>query len=55
MVEGAEGYPVTLYDAVGRRMDAKKEDGTVELTVPASGVYLVKIGNLPARRVVVLR
>ncbi len=55
VVEGAEGYPVTLYDAVGRRMDAKKEDGTVELTVPTSGVYLVKIGDLPARRVVVIR
>ena len=38
-----------------RRMDAKKEDGTVELTVPTSGVYLVKIGDLPARRVVVIR
>lgn len=55
VVEGAEGYPVTLYDAIGRRMDAKKEDGTVELTVPASGVYLVKIGDLPAYRVVVIR
>ena len=55
VVEGAEGYPVTLYDAVGRRMDAKKEDGTVELTVPTSGVYMVKVGDLPARRVVVIR
>ena len=56
VVEDAEGYPVYLYDVVGRllatRRDAAQE---VLLDVPASGVYLVKIGDAPARRIVVRR
>lgn len=48
---------VRVYDAVGRLMNGKMkvESGKVELPVPASGVYLVKIGERPARRVVVIR
>ena len=56
VVEGAEGHPVTLYDAVGRRLATKRDEYMpVRFDVPASGTYLVKIGDHAARRVVVIR
>ena len=56
VVEGAEGYPVCLYDVVGRLLATRRETAQeVLLDVPASGAYLVKIGDAPARRVVVRR
>ena len=56
VVEGAEGHPVTLIDAVGRRLATKRDEYMpVRFDVPASGTYLVKIGDYPARRVVVVR
>ena len=56
VVEGAEGYPVYLYDVVGRLLATKRETAQeVLLDVPASGAYLVKIGDAPARRIVVKR
>ena len=56
MVEGAEEYEVTLYDAAGRRMAARRDDfSTLRFDVPASGAYLVKVGHAPARRVVVVK
>ena len=56
MVEGAEGNPVYLYDVVGRLLAMRRETmQEVLLDVPASGAYLVKIGDAPARRVVVRR
>lgn len=51
-----DGQPVDefhVYDIVGREVcHAKHTDNTPELP---GGVYLVKIGNYPARRVVVIR
>ena len=56
VVDGAEGYPVYLYDVVGRLLATKRETAQeVLLDVPASGAYLVKIGDAPARRIVVRR
>lgn len=57
VVEGAEGMEVTLYDAVGRRIKVERKDEKreIRIAVPTSGVYLLKIGNYPARRVVVVR
>lgn len=56
VVEGAEGYPVYLYDVVGRLLATKRETAQeVLLDVPVSGAYLVKIGDAPARRIVVQR
>lgn len=56
VVEGAEGCEVTLYDAVGRRMAARRDDfAMLRFDVPASGAYLVKVGHAPARRVVVIK
>ena len=55
-VVGAEGMDVNVYDILGRRINGKRkvEGGKLELAVPA-GVYLVRIGDLPARKVVVIR
>lgn len=56
VVEGAEGYPVYLYDVVGRLLATRRETAQeVLLDVPVSGAYLVKIGDAPARRIVVRR
>ena len=56
VVEGAEGNTVYLYDVVGRLLATKRETAQeVLLDVPASGAYLVKIGDTPARRIVVKR
>lgn len=56
VVEGAEGNTVTLYDVNGRVL-ATKHDNNMLLSfeVPATGTYMIKIGNYPARRVVVIR
>lgn len=56
VVEGAGGYTVTLYDAVGRLLATKEallSGEPCEFGVAAIGVYLVKIGPYPARRIVV--
>ena len=55
-VVGAEGMDVNVYDILGRRINGKRkvESGKLELAVPA-GVYLVRIGDLPARKMVVIR
>ncbi len=56
VIEGAEGHPVTLYDAVGRQLATKRDEYMpVRFDVPSSGTYLVKIGAFAARRVVVIR
>ena len=64
VVEGAEGQDVRVFDAVGRTINngkRKEESGPTSsfslptFEVPSSGVYLVKIGDAPARRVVVIR
>lgn len=56
VVEGAEGHRVVLYDAVGRMLATKREDGEmVRFDVPATGTYLVRIGNSGGRKVVVVR
>ena len=57
VVEGAEGMPVRVYDAVGREINGKRreENGKMAFAVPTSGVYLVRVGDHPARRIVVIR
>ncbi len=56
VVDGAEGNEVTLFDINGRTL-ATKQDYYDKLffDVPASGGYLIKIGNHHARKVVVIR
>ena len=56
VVEGAEGNMVTLYDVNGRMLTAKQDhDMPLRFDVPMSGTYLVKIGDHPARKVIVVR
>ena len=45
-----------LYDVTGRVLATKQDYGTtLRLDVPASGAYMIKIGNHAARKVVVIR
>ena len=56
VVEGAEGNTVTLYDINGRVLATKQDnDMPLSFDVPATGTYMIKIGNYPARKVVVIR
>ena len=56
LVEGAEGNNVMVYDLYGRVLAIKRDEGSLlRFDVPATGTYLVRIGDAPARRVVVVR
>ena len=56
VVEGAEQNTVTLFDINGRALATKQdEQSPLHFDVPTSGAYLVKIGDHPARKVVVIR
>ena len=56
VVDGADGNTVTLFDLNGRML-ATKQDlyDKLYFDVPASGGYLIRIGNHPARKVVVIK
>ena len=56
-VRGAHGMLVRIYDMMGREISGIRnvEDENIAVSVPAAGVYLVKVGNYPARRVVVVK
>lgn len=47
VVEGADGMPVRIYDMTGRLLPFGHQY--------PNGVYMVRVGNLPAKRVVVIR
>ena len=53
VVQGAEGVEARVYDLTGREVVRPNQNG--ETPVLPSGVYLVKVGTLPARKVVVMR
>ena len=56
VVEGAEGSRVMLYDVYGRLLATKRDDGgLLRFDAPAAGVYLVRVGDAPASKVVVIR
>ena len=57
LVQGAEGKEVRVYDMLGHEVSGKRkvESGKCVLAVPSAGVYMVRVGDLPARRVVVVR
>ena len=54
VVRGAES-DIFLYDVNGRVLNHQAAAANVEFTVPATGVYLVKVGNAAAKRVAVVR
>ena len=57
VVEGAEAMPARVYDAAGRELAGMQLPGGGRRAwpVPASGVYMVRIGDMPARRVVAIK
>ena len=56
VVEGADGKAVALFDINGRMLATKQDYGTViRFDAPASGTFMIKIGNHAARKVVVIR
>ena len=56
VVRGTAGEQMTVYDAMDRMVTILTATGNeVSVTVPASGVYMVRIEERPARKVVVLR
>ena len=56
VVTGAEGDDVYLYDMMGRRIATRQNcTATFNFDVPAAGIYLVRIGDRAARKVVVVR
>ncbi|MCR4659061.1 MAG: hypothetical protein K5650_02060 [Bacteroidales bacterium] len=56
VIENADNNRVRIYDAVGRMLAVKQDAvSPVRFPVATSGVYVVKVGNLPARKIVVVR
>lgn len=56
VVEGADGLTATLYDTAGRILAIKQSSNqTITFEVPTAGTYLVKVGDAPARRIVVVK
>jgi hypothetical protein len=52
VVEGADGQQVNVFDLMGRKIQAIKQSSSQALP---TGVYMVKVGNYPARKVAVIR
>ena len=56
VVEGTEGMPVQLYDISGRLLERRDEgEDRVKFLAPASGTYVLRIGDRTVRKVVVIR
>lgn len=56
VVRGAAGYDVYVFDINGRAMAKTLNAGeTAEFRMPATGVYIVRIGDVMTKRVVVVR
>lgn len=54
-INGVAGRKVEVYDISGRRIAYMDSSNDTELiAVPARGVYMVKVGVVPARKVVVM-
>ena len=55
-IEGAQGQRVRIFDSVGRLLKTETEVQEVHnFQMPASGVYLVQVGEAPAQKVVVVK
>ena len=56
IVDGANGNTVTLYDVNGRMIATKRDEyAPLHFDVSTSGTYMLKIGNHPAHKVVVIK
>lgn len=55
-INGIEGQYVSVYSVDGRIITTKQNATEQEsISVPSTGVYFIKVGEYPARKVVVLR
>ena len=55
-VKGAEGQNIYVYDLNGRTIATKvNATETMEIPMEQTGVYLVRVGNASAKRVIVMR
>lgn len=52
VVEGVNNMEIDLFDMMGRLVGSTKDN---RINVPTNGTYMLKIGNNPARKVVVVR
>lgn len=52
-VQGAEGMPVNIFDIKGRLVYGSANFGQQPVAMPTSGVYMVRVSNSPAVKVVV--
>ena len=56
LVENADGNRVRIFDAVGRQMVTQSSvTDTYHYQVPTSGVYLIQVGDYPARKVTIVK
>lgn len=56
VVEEATGVEVKLFDVNGRLLSSQRDNGsTLRIDVPASGSYMVKIGDYLTKKVVVIK
>lgn len=57
-VENPHGHPLALYDITGRPLlnnQAFRQSSVQTFTLPGSGVYILQVPGLPARRIVAMK
>ena len=53
---GAEGETIRIFDALGRQLHIQPAASeAVRFRMPSSGVYLIKVGSSPAKKVTIIR
>lgn len=55
MASDETGVPVRIVDMMGRTLVNQPLHAYAAYPMPAAGVYLVKVGNLPAKKVIVVK
>lgn len=56
VVSGVDKESIYLYDIYGRLLTTKQAEYSQSLLdIPSSGIYLVKVGNHPAKKIVVIK
>ena len=53
-VDNPDGESVRLYDIMGHQLGSSRQP-TFTIHLPASGIYLVKPGDRPAKKIVAIR
>ena len=54
-IHGATGEPVTVTDLMGRCLYSARATEPTHVALPSAGVYFVRVGDRPARKVVAAR